>query len=135
MGTPAAGRITTLSIAAVAVGGLQDVRLEVSMNPIDVTDKDSAGWDEFIGGQGSLTMSGTCVYEEDDPGQEDFIDAVIAKTSASYVFRPLGANTGDDEWTVNGFITSSTIDSPNKEALGFDFSIQLTGTPTRAGQA
>lgn len=134
MGTPSAGYVSYLAIAGVEVGGLQDCTLDVNVATIDVTDKDSGGWDEFIAGQGSASISGTCVYEEDDAGQEDVIDAILAKTVASWVFRPLGTGAGQDEWTCNGFVTSVQISSPNKEALSFPFSVQLTGQPTRADQ-
>jgi predicted secreted protein len=133
-GTPKPGRLSTLSIGGVAIGGLQDATLDVQRAEIDTTDKDSAGWDEFIPGQGSLSINGTCVYEEDDAGQEDLIDAILAGTTASFVFRPWGASSGADQWTATGFPTSTQLDSPNKEALSFPFTIRLSGAPTRANQ-
>lgn len=133
-GTPKPGRLSTLSLAGVAIGGIQDMTLDVQRAEIDTTDKDSAGWDEFITGQGSLSINGTANYEEDDAGQEDLIDAIIAGTTGSYVFRPWGTDVGQDEWTATGFPTSTQIDSPNKEQISFPFTIRLSGAPTRADQ-
>lgn len=135
-GTPKPGRITDLSIDAVLIGGIQDATLEISRNAIDVTNKDDAGWDSFINGQGSASISGTCVYEEDDAGQEDLIDAILAgsDTLNVFVFRPWGASVGADMWTWNGMVTSANVDSPNKDALSFPITIQLSGAPTRADQ-
>ena len=145
-GTPKPGRITelaietvvtipaTLPLAVTRIGGVQDCDLKISVTTIDVTDKDSDGWDEFLAGQGSASIDGTCVYEEDDLGQEKFIDAILAKTMPKFRFRPWGATPTADEWVVIGFPTSATISSPNKDALSFPFSIQISGKPTRSNQ-
>lgn len=134
MGTPKPGRITTLTMDGVAIGGAQDMTLDVQRAEIDTTDKDSAGWDEFITGQGSLSLNGTCNYEEDDQGQDDLLDAILNGTQHEFVMRPWGASDGADEWTMFGFPTSVQIDSPNKEQISFPFTIRLTMQPARANQ-
>jgi predicted secreted protein len=141
MGTPQAGRISDLDIETTvgggtytALGGLQDANLKVAKAEIDVSDKDSGGWDEFIPGQGSATIDGSLVYEEDDAGQALLITSILASDVRSVRFRMWGVDPGQDQWVCNGFITSADLSSPNKEALGFSFSIRLTGKPTKSTQ-
>ena len=142
-GTPKPGRVTDLAIETVIgagplaftrIGGVQDCDLKISVTTIDVTDKDSNGWDEFLAGQGSASIDGTCVYEEDDVGQDLFVTVILAKTMPKFRFRPWGTLVTADEYVCLGFPTSATISSPNKDALSFPFSIQISGKPTKAVQ-
>jgi hypothetical protein len=119
----------------IRIGGLQDATLDLQQAEIDTTDKDSAGWDEFIPGQKSLTLNGTCVYEEDDLGQDAFIDAILNGTQHEFLLRPWGASAGADEWIMYGFPTSTQLDSPNKEALSLPFTIRLSQQPIRQNQS
>lgn len=141
MGTPKAGRLSKIDIETAVsggtytdLGGVQDATLSVNLADIDVTDKDSAGWDEAIPGQGSLQIQMTCNYEEDDSGQAKLITAIINKETRLFRFRPWGDTSGADQWVCYGFPTSEDIESPNKEALSFGVTIKLTGTPTQSDQ-
>jgi predicted secreted protein len=141
MGTPRAGRLSKIDIEnAVSsgvymdIGGVQDAKLKITVNAIETTDKDSAGWDEFIVGNGNATIDLTCVYEEDDTGQAELIEIILSKERRNFRFRPWGDVTSSDEWIWNGLPTSVEIDSPNKDALSFPVSIQLSGTPINQNQ-
>lgn len=140
-GTPKPGRISTLEIEQspgsgtyTQIGGCQELKLAISQHDIDVTDKDSAGYEEGIPGNTGLVISGTMNYEEDDAGQIKFITCLLNKEVRSFRWRPWGTNVGHDQWICNGFPTSQEINSPNKEALSFPFSVKLTGTPTHSTQ-
>lgn len=140
-GTPQPGRISDLDLETTplggtytAIGGLQDMNLKVAKSEIEVTDKDSLGWDEFIVGQGNATIDGSCVYEEDDAGQALLITSIMAGDTRLVRFRMWGADSGKNEWICKGFITSTDLSSPNKEAQSFNFSIRLTGKPTKQAQ-
>lgn len=141
MGTPVAGRVTDLEIETEAdsgtftmCGGLKDVRLSMSFGALDVTDKDSNGFDEFIAGQTNATITGTLNYEEDDPGQVKMITMAMGKEKRKFRFRPWGVSAGADQYVWSGIITSLEIDSPNKDPLSTPFTIQLSGAPTTSDQ-
>lgn len=143
-GTPQPGHVSELEVEDTVgggtfteIGGLQDMELAINRQPFDTTDKDSAGWDEFIAGQGNATISGTCVYEEDDDGQRLFVDYILSGEKPLFRFRPWGTDTSTpaDQWSCSGIATSTTISSPNKDALSFPFSVQLSGKPARVAQS
>lgn len=141
MGAPRAGRVSDIDVETTvgggtytALAGVQDASLALAMTPIDVTDKDSNGVDEFIAGQSTYKLSGTMVYEEDDAGQAILITMAINKELRLFRFRPWGVSVGADQWVAYGVVTSLQIDSPNKEAISTPFEVQLSGTPTLSNQ-
>lgn len=141
MGAPRAGRVSDLDVETTvsggtytAVAGVQDCTLSMSMTPIDVTDKDSNGVDEFIVGQSTYKLSGNLVYEEDDAGQAILITMMLNRETRLFRFRPWGVSSGADQWVCYGVMTSLQVESPNKEALAMPFEVQLSGTPTQSNQ-
>lgn len=122
-----------------AIGGVQDARLVVNREEIEVTDHDSAGWKEYIAGNGDITLEVTANYEEGDAGQDLILDNIEVDdgTLRHFRFRPKGTDIGvNEEWIdMAGFVTGSPISTPTGGANTFNFSIRVSGAPTRAVQS
>jgi len=138
MGTPAAGRITTLSIATAlipsvvftAISGSRDLNLTLNRETIDVTSRDSAGWKQFISGDATAGISGDVVYQEDDLGQQELTNLVFSGVPTKVRFRPLGLATGNDEYEADCIVTKADISSPVSGEMSMAFEFKISGAPT-----
>lgn len=138
MGTPKPGRVTLVAIETssgsgtyTAIAGVREATLTMTRNAIEVTDKDSAGSDEFIPGNHNyqLQLSGT--YEEDDSGLGKLLDHIVTVgETRMWSFKPIDGTS--DRYRCSGFVVSTDINSPNKDDLTWNATIQLSGAPTVA---
>lgn len=131
MGTPSAGYVSDFVFNHQSLEGLQDATYDIQVATQDVTKKSSGGWDAYQPGNGSHSLSGTCVYEEDDPVQADMITKTTAKTEVFAKFRPLAYSSGNNQFVGHGFFTQQQVSSPNKEAISFPMGFQYTGLARR----
>lgn len=131
---PIDGTLVKLYNGTVPVANLIATNIKVGKKMIDVSSKDSAGWDEFIGGRANWTMDCESVLEYDTSvgtaGEsiKEILDDLIAGTSWTAV---IGSGTsGDMKLSGAAFIMDVSISHPDNDKSTFSVSLQGTGALT-----
>lgn len=107
------------------IGGQKDATVNFSRADIDVTDKDSAGWEESIPGNRRLEVDCDCFFIEDDAGTLEIIEAwTLAPDSVM-----LEAQVITKVKTYQGAFgfSKAGIKASEKDAAAFSFSLKSTG--------
>ena len=105
---------------------------DITKDMIDVTNKDSAGWKEFIVGEGGWTMNIDGMFEE---------DGGVSTISWKDIYTDLAAGTaitalmtsnvsGDIKLSGSSFFSNLTLSAPNNDVTTFTASLQGTGALT-----
>lgn len=99
------------------IANVKDISFSVSTKEIDVTDDDSLGWAEYLGGLRSWTAKATQNVDLKTPtgkeGTTDLITKVMARTLVDFTFTTL--LTGDTEFSGSALLTDV---SPSRSAEG-----------------
>lgn len=111
--------------------------VSLSMDPIDITSKDSAGWQEKIAGQKSWTMSGDSLVQFDTAtgvyGVNDIQGVVASGTLVAVTF---GTGTqGNYQFSGSGYFNSLEMSGGVEEAASFSFGITGTSALTWSATA
>jgi len=105
---------------------------DVTKDMIDVTNKDSAGWKEFIVGEGGWTMNIDGMFEEDGGvasiSWKDIYTDLAAGTSITAVMT--SQVSGDIKLSGSAFFSNLTLSAPNNDVTTFTASLQGTGALT-----
>lgn len=105
---------------------------DVTKDMIDVTNKDSAGWKEFIVGEGGWTMNIDGMFEEDGGvstiSWKDIYTDLAAGTAITAVMT--SAVSGDIKLSGSAFFSNLTLSAPNNDVTTFTASLQGTGALT-----
>lgn len=113
------------------LGGQKDGSPNFARGKIDVTDKDSAGWDEFLPANRSLTVDFDCFMEEAEPGQVKVLaDGFFADNTPLdlLVDTKLSAFRGYFQFTKAG------VKSSEKDAAMIAFGLEATGVVTQTAK-
>lgn len=107
---------TAGTTAATLVGHAKDVKVSVSIDTIDATDRDNSGWKDNLAGLKDATLSFHLVYDSTDTNYSTIRAASIAGTPLA--FKPDNGNGSglDADWTITKFEESQE----NGEAVGAD---------------
>lgn len=126
---PINGRNLVILINGNVIGSSKSHSIEMNNSLIDVTSKDSGGWEENIGGLKSVSLSGDGLIAFDDTYTvDDLTTVLIAGTAVSYQYTTDAS--GDKYWTGSGRVESISMNSPNEEASTYTFSIKGTAAMT-----
>lgn len=111
-----------------------DLSISVSIDEIDTRDDASAGYNEAIPGDKTITISGSINYQAEgvSAGQDALIAASIAGTATEFTWT-YEEEIGVDEYTANGFVTS--LESTNGDPQTMSFSIRISEAPVATPQA
>jgi len=105
---------------------------DVTKDMIDVTNKDSAGWKEFIVGEGGWTMNIDGMFEEDGGvssiSWKDIYTDLAAGTAITAVMT--SQVSGDIKLSGSAFFSNLTLSAPNNDVTTFTASLQGTGALT-----
>ena len=129
----AAGRKAVVSKNAVAIGGVRVSNIKMDASPIDVTDKDSAGLQELLGGTDwstrSLSFDVEGVYE--DPVLRDIaLDPAASLLLTDMTFKFADATTLKDTIGGSFFLSGYEEGNPHDDAATFKCSFTSSGTWT-----
>ena len=128
------GTLTYFSRGGTQVTHLIECSLDVGMDLIDVTTKDSSGWSESLAGLRNASMSGSGYYADNaTEGYDDIITDITGRASATV--RLTTGVSGDAYIEFTGYCTSLTTSAGTEDARTFDFSYQATGAPTVGTEA
>lgn len=117
----------------------QSCSLSVNMDTIDITTKDSSGWNEFIGGVRNFTLSADGLMDFNstatDTEFDQLFDQLNGRTAVDFTFTLAATASGDYFYTGDGFITSIEISGGTEDAPTYSVSIQGTGVLTQTDVA
>tara|TARA_R100001443_G_scaffold116848_1_gene138791 strand:+ start:3768 stop:4211 length:444 start_codon:yes stop_codon:yes gene_type:complete len=107
--------------------------LEVSMDEIDITNKNSGGWKQIQGGLRSWSVSSDALYQNEvESGKYAFIDfwdhlgGTNERTHVHVELTVTGASTGNKYYAGEAFVTSLSVNGGTEDQS--TFSVTLTGT-------
>jgi TP901-1 family phage major tail protein len=98
----------TLSAAANILAGQRGVTLDLSMDVIDVTCRDSDWWMTHLAGLRSWSISFDALYLEDDAAEQAIEDAYFDHTSLAIILTTPAGNT----YSGTCFLTSYSFEGP-----------------------
>lgn len=107
---------------------------DITKDMLDITNKDSAGWKEYLVGLGGWTMKIDGMFEEDASvgagGQswKDIITDMLAGTSVTVVMT--SSVTGDQKLSGSAFFSNMTLAAPLNAVSTFSASLQGNGALT-----
>lgn len=109
---------------------------DITSDMIDVTNKDSAGWKEFITGEKGYTMSIDGIFEENvsiGSGRESWQDLLLNLTNGTLVTIVMTSNVTDDiKLTGSAYFSNLNLTAPNNDKATFTATLQGTGELTVA---
>ena len=105
-----------------------EVSLSVSLDTIETTDKDSAGWKTFEDGDKSWTCSGSANL--DFTKQENATQIFSAFVAGNAVAIDVGSSADSKFYGGNGIINSFSLEGPRNGLATFSFEVQGTGALT-----
>lgn len=117
---------------AVAVAFATSCSLEVSLDEIDQTNKDSGGWKQIIGGLRSWSVSAEALYQnEAESSKKAFVDfwaLLDTRSSVDIEFSIAGGSSADSNkyYAGKAFVTSLSVNGGTEDQA--TFSVTLTGT-------
>jgi hypothetical protein len=131
---PVSGTLVKLFKGTVPFANLISNDWSIDKTMINVSSKSSSGWDEFIVGRGSWTVSCESITEYDtsvgtsEMSLEDILTDLMAGTSWSIV---VGTGvSGDMKLSGAAFIKSAKGTNPDNDKSTFTVELQPTGAPT-----
>ena len=120
------GTDVLLEVGGVIVNATTNHDLNLSVDMIDVTTKDSSGSKEYIAGEDDATITIEGLY---DPAAtyswSNLFAAITGKASATLTFGLQGS--GDTAYRFAGFVMNLTLSGAKNEAGTFTAEFQKTG--------
>lgn len=120
-------------IDSTLIAAATDCSLSLSMETIDITTKDSAGWRELLAGtrSGSISCSGLIDYT--DASNKDTTDLFAAfedRTALSLIFEKANEVTGDLSFACIGFLTSLEQSGGTEDTATYSATFEISGVIT-----
>ena len=102
----------------------------INTDMIDVTNKDSAGFKEFLAGEhgGTFDFEGHMRVDAAGAGFLNTFDLVDAQLTRTVFTAVLKSITGDQALQADVYIASINGSVPNNDAATFSMTLQMTGT-------
>lgn len=106
-----------------AVGAQRDAKLNRSMATIDVTNKQSGGWEESLPENRSWSIDANALYVPDDTAYE----ALETAWEAQEAVQILWEEANGDTYAGEAYITDFPKSAPHKDAVAIDVSFKGSG--------
>jgi predicted secreted protein len=110
------------------IGGQKDAAPDFDRDKIEVTDKDSGGWREYLSSNRGFALSCDCFYIEDDAGILEIFDGWVAAPDS--VMLELQVITKLKTYTGAFIFGKAGIKASEKDAAAFSFSLEASGPIT-----
>lgn len=98
----------SLSIGGQVLAGQRGVTLDLSMDVIDITSRDSQWWMNHLAGLRSWSLSFDALYLEDDTAEQNIENAYFNHTSLAVILTTPAGNT----YSGTCFLTSYSFEGP-----------------------
>lgn len=102
-----------------------EISLNASLDTLETTDKDSAGWKTFEDGDKSWTASGSANL--DWTLQENATQIFAAFIAGDSVAVDIGSSAASKFYSGNALINSFSLEGPRNGIATFSFEVQGTG--------
>ena len=114
----------------VVLGLEMEVSLNGSLDTIETTDKDSAGWKTFEDGDKTWTASGSANL--DWSATENVSDFFADFIAGAAIAIDVGSSTDSKFYGGNGLLTSWSLEGPRNGLSTFSFEVQGSGALAEA---
>lgn len=98
----------TLSVGGEVLAGQRGVTLNLSMDIIDITSRDSSWWMNHLAGLRSWTIDFDALYLEDDTAEQNIENMYFNQESAAIIITTPAGNT----YSGTCFLTSYSFEGP-----------------------
>ena len=115
------------------VAAAQDVSVSMSVETIDVTTKDSAGYRELLGGLRTASFSVNGLIDYTEPTNEstaDLATTLLARTAVTLKFST--EVTADQSVSAEAICTSLELSGGTEDTATYSATFEATGTVTLA---
>lgn len=119
--------------AYVKVGGQKDASISISQDPLETTDKDSAGWKEKELGNRELTVDFDSFLIEDNAGWLELKKGLI-NLAGDHQKCNCQVDTPAFKYYGNFVMSGLSIAGPNEDMATASFSLVSDGTITEAAK-
>lgn len=127
------GRIQLLKIATVAVAGVRTLSLSVDNTPIDVSDADSAGYQQLLPQVSTKVLTITVAGVETDAVLRDLaLHAVTSPLVTDMTLEFASADASKNVLAGDFFLTNYKEDADYKDAVVFSATFTSSGTWARS---
>ena len=125
------GRLAKLQLSAdgttfVNFGGIVDITLNINVDELETTTHDSNGSREYIPNHSDFGLDASGLWEDGDPGQEVFLNALDAKQTLHFVFT-METRNGAKQWEGTCFGTNANPSGPLDDAAAMDVTFRCSG--------
>jgi len=126
----------TTDDSEVVVDHVTECSISLSTDIRDITTKQSGGWRAILPGLKSASLSLSGLFAEDATTNfNQLVDHQIAGNLLYVVFTNTGAgssaNAGDEQFDVEGYITSLEQTAGTEDNVTFSMTLEITGTVVR----
>lgn len=126
------GTLVLLSLAGDVLAHVDNADWSSSLSLADVTDKDSAGYREYLQNAGileaSISVSGFADFVATTGNAKELADALVARGNIAFIFGPTAA--GSVQFAGNCLFDSHDLGAPNEEGATFSGSASVNGAWT-----
>jgi TP901-1 family phage major tail protein len=118
-------------IGGTIIAAAQDVSMSLSMETIDITTKDSAGYRELLAGLRSGSMSCNGLIDYADASNKDVTDLYAAWESRTELTLKFSTEQATDtSFEASGFLTSLEQSGGTEDTATYSATFELTGQVT-----
>lgn len=122
--------------AEVVIDKVTECSISVTSDMRDITTKASGGFRELLPGLKSASLSVSGLFAEDATnGYNEFAAAQLAGTKLFFLYTHVdgngAANIGDEQFQIEGFISSLEQTAGVEDNVGFSMTVEITGTIER----
>ena len=126
----------TTDESEVVIDHVTECSISMTTDMRDITTKTSGGYRELLPGLKSASMSVSGLFAEDATnGYNQLIDHQLAGDKLFVIFTNTGggasANAGDEQFDIEGYISSLEQTAGVEDNVGFSMTIEVTGTVVR----
>tara|TARA_R100001510_G_scaffold42925_2_gene39388 strand:- start:5 stop:436 length:432 start_codon:yes stop_codon:yes gene_type:complete len=111
------------------------VSLSINVDTIDISNKDSAGFRDIIGGQKSFSLSADGLMDfagvAADTEPDELFTQMMNRTAVTFVFGLASPASGDYTYSGSGFITSLEYTGGTEDAPTYSVTIEGTDALTQ----
>ena len=126
----------TTDDSEVVLDHVTECSISLTTDMRDITTKTSGGYRELLPGLKSASLSVSGLFAEDATnGYNQLVDHQLAGDKLYVIFTNTGsgssANAGDEQFDVEGYISSLEQTAGVEDNVGFSMTIEVTGTLVR----
>jgi len=121
--------VAVSEVRGLSQGGTND---KVDMTSRDSRDAVTGGWKESLQSYGEVSISGTYITVNDDPGQDKLRSAFMEKRDVDVKFRLRGAASGYDYFQMSATVDALNDTGNHDDRAEVSFTLTSTGTVTQS---